>query len=107
MAKKNFQLNVFSERCKECGICFEFCPKNNLRPAEDGTPEMIDHAECTGCRLCEYMCPDFAIQLFTEEDKDPQELSNYDPEKKYRFVNIKIVGDAEDYKISLGKQKNK
>ncbi len=81
MAKKSFHLNVFSERCKECGICFEFCPKNNLKSAEDGTPEMIDHDECTGCRLCEYLCPDFAIQLFADEDegKDQQENTEEGP----------------------------
>lgn len=42
-----------------------------------------------------------------KEENDPQELSDYDPNKKYRFVNIKIVGDAEDFKVSLGKNKGK
>lgn len=42
-----------------------------------------------------------------KEKKSPDELADYDPNKKYRFVNIKIVGDAEDYKVSLGKNKNK
>jgi hypothetical protein len=42
-----------------------------------------------------------------KEETDPEELFEYDPNKKYRYVNIKITGDAEDYKISLGKNKNK
>jgi hypothetical protein len=40
------------------------------------------------------------------KDKDPEQLADYDPNKKYRFVNIKIVGDAEDFKVSLGKNRN-
>jgi len=63
MGKATFSLKVYSERCKDCGICFEFCPKNNLQPGADGSPEMIDPEECTGCKLCEYLCPDFAIQV--------------------------------------------
>ena len=69
MAKKSFRLNVYNERCKECGICFAFCPKDNLRTTEDGSPEFIDPENCTGCKLCEYMCPDFAIQVYTEDDE--------------------------------------
>ena len=42
-----------------------------------------------------------------KEEKDPEELFDYDKNKKYRFINIKITGDAEDYKISLGKKKEK
>lgn len=69
MSKSKFSLKVYNERCKDCGICFEFCPKNNLKAGEDGSPELIDKDECTGCKLCEYMCPDFAIQVQKDEDK--------------------------------------
>lgn len=46
-------------------------------------------------------------KLFGKKGKesDPEAISTYDPNKKYRYVNIKIVGNAEDYKVSLGKQK--
>lgn len=47
-------------------------------------------------------------KLFGKNNEtDTEELSDYDPNKKYRFVNIKIVGDAEDFKVSLGKNKVK
>ncbi len=69
MGKAKFSIKVYSERCKDCGICFEFCPKNNLETAEDGSPVLIDKDECTGCKLCEYMCPDFAIQVQKDEEK--------------------------------------
>jgi len=73
MTKAKFKLKVYSERCKDCGICFEFCPKNNLKPGEDGAPEMIDPDTCTGCKLCEYLCPDFAIQLWKDEEEERKE----------------------------------
>ena len=49
-----------------------------------------------------------AKKLFNrkKEESDPEEISEYDPNKRYRYVNIKIIGDAEDFKVSLGKNKN-
>ena len=72
MSKAKFNLKVYSERCKDCGICFEFCPKNNLKPGKDGAPEMIDPEACTGCKLCEYLCPDFAIQVWKDEPEEKE-----------------------------------
>lgn len=66
MSKTRFNLKVYSERCKDCGICVEFCPRDNLKTGPGGAPEMIDPEACSGCRLCEYLCPDFAIEI----DKD-------------------------------------
>lgn len=43
-----------------------------------------------------------------EEEVDPNqvdEIEYLDPEKKQAFVNVKIVGDADDYKVTLGKDK--
>jgi NAD-dependent dihydropyrimidine dehydrogenase PreA subunit len=73
MGKFGFKLKVYNERCKDCGICFEFCPNNNLRPSSDGSPELIDPENCSGCKLCEYMCPDFAIQV-EKFEKEKAEL---------------------------------
>lgn len=42
-----------------------------------------------------------------KEETNPEELFDYDPNKKYRYINIKITGNAEDYKISVGKNKGK
>jgi hypothetical protein len=42
-----------------------------------------------------------------KEETSPEELFDYDPNKKYRYVNIKITGNSEDYKITLGKDKGK
>ncbi len=45
-----------------------------------------------------------------KEEVDPNqedEIEYADADKKRGFVNIKIVGDAEDYKVSLGKDKRR
>ena len=60
---------IIADRCKGCGFCVEYCPKDVLVMSEDFNrkgyhpPEVIkemDH-ECVNCNLCEMICPDFAI----------------------------------------------
>lgn len=69
MTKARFKLKVYNERCKDCGICFEFCPREILTPGPDGSPVYTAPEKCTGCKLCEYLCPDFAIQIEKIEAK--------------------------------------
>jgi 2-oxoglutarate ferredoxin oxidoreductase subunit delta len=60
---------VDSERCKGCGLCINFCPKNVLEltrkvnakghfPVHQARPE-----DCIHCTICCIMCPDVAIQI--------------------------------------------
>lgn len=65
---------IFSaDRCKACGLCVEFCPKNIL-VFDDHTinilgfhPVMLlQPDECTGCGICGLMCPDLVIQVERE-----------------------------------------
>jgi hypothetical protein len=44
-------------------------------------------------------------KLFGGKEKDQNEIGEYDPDKKYRYVNLIIKGDAENYSVSLGKKK--
>ena len=69
MTQKRYNLFVQAERCKECGICIAFCPRKNLKAGEDGRPVLIDPASCSGCRQCEYYCPDFAITVEEEVEE--------------------------------------
>ncbi len=59
--KKEYEIDIFRDWCKGCGICAGFCPKNCIRMDEDGNPVIVNRESCTGCRWCELHCPDFAI----------------------------------------------
>ena len=58
---------VVVERCKGCGFCVEYCPKDVLALSEEFNrkgyhpPKVVKHGECVNCNLCEMICPDFAI----------------------------------------------
>ena len=62
------QVTVLVERCKACGNCVAFCPKDVLSMTEEEYNDRGYHypcvtkpEECTGCKLCELLCGDFAI----------------------------------------------
>jgi 2-oxoglutarate ferredoxin oxidoreductase subunit delta len=58
------KLPVFDyERCKACGICAHFCPKDALEVGPDGYPRLTAPDACNACRQCERLCPDFAVDL--------------------------------------------
>jgi len=61
--QKNYEIDIFRDWCKGCGICAAFCPRNCIRLNEAGEP-VVDRADrCTGCGWCELHCPDFAIRV--------------------------------------------
>lgn len=64
---------IDAERCKGCGLCVHFCPKNVLEitdkvnakghfPAFQARPE-----DCIHCAICCTMCPDVAITIVEEQ----------------------------------------
>jgi 2-oxoglutarate ferredoxin oxidoreductase subunit delta len=57
------KVTVDTRLCKRCGICSEFCPTKvfTLKADQTPVPEHVD--KCTGCRMCELRCPDFAITV--------------------------------------------
>jgi|Deesub1362B_J571_1020462.scaffolds.fasta_scaffold21999_2 2-oxoglutarate ferredoxin oxidoreductase subunit delta len=61
------RLQVYQSWCKRCGICVAFCPKGALQKDPQGYPVWKDTSSCVACRMCELRCPDFAIEVITEE----------------------------------------
>ena len=67
MAKGTITIDV--QRCKGCGYCVEFCPKDCIVMGETTNSMGYFYAvctepdACTGCSICREMCPDFAIEV--------------------------------------------
>ena len=85
---------IIDERCKGCGFCVEYCPKDVLVLSERFNskgyhpPEVVQTGLCVNCNLCEMICPDFAIFSVAIPDdvkaelKDEQESSEAPAEQE-------------------------
>jgi len=60
---KRFEIDIFRDWCKCCGICVAFCPRECIALDDEGAPTKVDSDRCTGCGWCEMHCPDFAISV--------------------------------------------
>lgn len=58
---------IIDDRCKGCGYCIEFCPKDILQFSNKFNrkgyhpPVVTKQGECVNCHYCEIICPEFAI----------------------------------------------
>ena len=64
---KRFEIDIFRDWCKSCGICAAFCPRECIELDDEGVPSKVDSDRCTGCGWCELHCPDFAISVHHKE----------------------------------------
>lgn len=70
------EVHIIKNRCKGCGFCIEFCPKEMLETSEElnergvHPPKVKDKSVCSLCSFCEAVCPDFAIYSVKKECKD-------------------------------------
>jgi 2-oxoglutarate ferredoxin oxidoreductase subunit delta len=61
------EVHIVVDRCKGCGFCVEYCPKDVLAMSEEFNrkgyhpPKVVKPEECVNCNLCGMICPDFAI----------------------------------------------
>ncbi len=69
-ALKVKEIRIDKEKCKICGICVIICTKKVLKQTETEEVIVDDLSKCSGCLICEYECPDFAIEIEREEKND-------------------------------------
>jgi len=75
-ATKPGQIHIDKERCKGCGFCAEFCPREVLQMSSDLSPKgynvavVNDESKCLACGFCELICPEFAIKVSTPLDNN-------------------------------------
>ena len=70
------RIYILQERCKGCGFCVEYCPRNVLEISNEFNvmgyhPPRVKDEACVNCGLCEMLCPEFAIYVEEEEEEVP------------------------------------
>jgi 2-oxoglutarate ferredoxin oxidoreductase subunit delta len=69
------QISIDKERCKGCGYCAEFCPRDVLKMSQElnakgyPLPKVEDAGRCLQCGYCEAICPEFAVTV--RQDTNP------------------------------------
>lgn len=67
-ATKPGQIYIDEEKCKGCGFCVDFCPREVLKMSEKLSSKgynfaVVDNeSKCLACGFCELICPEFAIK---------------------------------------------
>ncbi|MCI0496881.1 MAG: 4Fe-4S binding protein [Thermoplasmata archaeon] len=69
-------ITIIEDWCKGCELCINRCPTSSLEKSKDLNkkgvypPRLKEENECNFCRLCELICPDFAITVTQEAGEE-------------------------------------
>jgi 2-oxoglutarate ferredoxin oxidoreductase subunit delta len=69
MTEQKYIVNIDENRCKGCGHCIKFCPKEVLEFSKKYNEKGYHYAkvsrieDCIGCGFCYQMCPDVCISI--------------------------------------------
>jgi len=69
------KIHILKERCKGCGFCIEYCPRDVLEFSDEFNekayhpPQVKDEDLCVSCHLCELVCPEYAIWSTDKEEE--------------------------------------
>lgn len=61
---------IEEDRCKGCGLCVDFCPKDCLEMSKGlnrigyHPVVLVKPDDCTSCAMCAQMCPETAIRIY-------------------------------------------
>jgi len=74
MSKKDkvFTVKIRRDYCKGCGLCIEFCKQDVLQASANMNSMGYHYAEpaqpesCIGCMICTMVCPDLAVEVYSE-----------------------------------------
>ncbi len=67
MPQKVCSISIDQASCKQCEICIDFCPREVLANDADGKVQVVSPEACTGCLICELLCPELSIIIDVQE----------------------------------------
>ena len=62
------RIEINPDWCKGCEIWVDVCPKDCLE-MKNFVAVVKDLESCTGCKLCEQLCPDFGVVVHAPKKK--------------------------------------